>query len=622
VGREFRGVPMASQTIGHAVEYKYWAFISYSHADDSWGRWLHQALETYRLPRSLVGKPSRDGIVPRRLLPIFRDREELPISADLGANLKNVLESSRYLIVICSPSAAKSRWVNEEIRFFKSSRTEERVLCFIVAGEPNAADKPHFQQEECLPDSVRFRIGVDGTLTDVRTEPLAADARKQGDGKTNAKLKTIAGLAGVNFDDLKHRERRRRFWQRVRLGSLIAALTAFIIVLVQVEEKRMNDQKTNEEIQKYAEAGQDRLDNGRYLQAAVFFAAAYRLQEGVSAMTEQLQKGLIECSKAALAKQILIMNGHADWVTSAAFSNDGQHLVTASWDKTIRLWNLNTGASKVIAQSVGKMASVNLSPDGTRIVGGCWDGYAYVWELDGKLLATLDGHRGRVVYAAFSPDGKRIVTASEDATAREWSTDGKPLFIIKGHTDSVKSAVYSPDGSSILTAGFDGTAKIWDSSSGQLLRTIDAAKEGQKSLNFAAFSPDGKRIATVGLSPEVIIWDLDGQRVGRLSAHAKRINYVQFDHSGTLLVTASDEDNVKVWDLPHGQLSMSLDRHKGNLALSAVFNPDDSRLVTTGSDHTARLWDARLRKENFSELVTTIEKESPWKIVGGQIKEQ
>jgi WD40 repeat protein len=408
----------------------------------------------------------------------------------------------------------------------------------------------------------------------------------------------------------------------ISLGSLIAALTAFIIVLVQVEEKRMKDQKTSEEIQKYAEAGQDRLDNGRYLQAAVFFAAAYRLQEGVSAMTEQLQKGLIECSKAALAKQILIMNGHADWVTSAAFSNDGQHLVTASWDKTIRLWNLNTGASKVIAQSVGKMASVNLSPDGTRIVGGCWDGYAYVWELDGKLLATLDGHRGRVVYAAFSPDGKRIVTASEDATARAWSTDGKPLFIIKGHTDSVKSAVYSPDGSSILTAGFDGTAKIWDSSSGQLLRTIDAAKEGQKSLNFAAFSPDGKRMATVGLSPEVIIWDLDGQRVGRLSAHAKRINYVQFDHSGTLLVTASDEDNVKVWDLPHGQLSMSLDRHKGNLALSAVFNPDDSRLVTTGSDRTARLWDARLRKENFSELVTTIEKESPWKIVGGELKEQ
>jgi hypothetical protein len=266
---------MASQTIGRAVEYKYWAFISYSHADESWGHWLHQTVETYRLPRSLVGKPSRDGIVPRRLFPIFRDREELPISADLGSNLKNALERSRYLIVICSPSAAKSRWVNEEIRYFKSSQTEERVLCFIVAGEPNAADKPHLQQEECFPDAARFRIGVDGALTDIRTEPMAADARKQGDGKTKAKLKTVAGLAGVNFDDLKHRDQRRRFWQRLRLGSLMVTLTALIIGLVQFEEKQKKDQATNAVIQKYVEAGQDRLRSGKYLQAAVYFGAAY-----------------------------------------------------------------------------------------------------------------------------------------------------------------------------------------------------------------------------------------------------------------------------------------------------------------------------------------------------------
>jgi len=72
---------------GSNEQFKYWAFISYSHADMRWGDWLHKKLEGYRVPRSLAGKPSRDGKVPRRLFPIFRDREELPVSADLGATI-------------------------------------------------------------------------------------------------------------------------------------------------------------------------------------------------------------------------------------------------------------------------------------------------------------------------------------------------------------------------------------------------------------------------------------------------------------------------------------------------------------------------------------------------------
>jgi hypothetical protein len=95
---------------------KYWAFLSYSHTDKKWGDWLHKALETYRVPRRLVGKDSRDGKIPEQLFPIFRDREELPVSADLGANINEALERSRYLIVICSPRSAQSRWVGEEIK--------------------------------------------------------------------------------------------------------------------------------------------------------------------------------------------------------------------------------------------------------------------------------------------------------------------------------------------------------------------------------------------------------------------------------------------------------------------------------------------------------------------------
>ena len=94
-------------------------------------RWLHKALESYRLPRALVGQASPFGAVPARLPPIFRDRDELPASADLGGELRAALAAARFQIVLCSPRSAKSVWVNEEILAFKRAHGEARVLPLI-----------------------------------------------------------------------------------------------------------------------------------------------------------------------------------------------------------------------------------------------------------------------------------------------------------------------------------------------------------------------------------------------------------------------------------------------------------------------------------------------------------
>ena len=189
---------------------KYRAFISYSHRDAKWASWLHGSLEKYRPPKPLIGRTTERGEVPRRLTPIFKDRDELPSATDLGTLINAALVKSAGQIVICSPQAAKSKWVNEEILAFKRLGREEQIFCLIVDGEPNATDMPGREPEECFPPALRFRLGPDGALSATRTEPIAADARPGKDGKKNAKLKLISGLLGVGFDTLRRREQQRR----------------------------------------------------------------------------------------------------------------------------------------------------------------------------------------------------------------------------------------------------------------------------------------------------------------------------------------------------------------------------------------------------------------------------
>ncbi len=196
---------------------RYRAFISYSHADKRAADWLHRALETYRLPPKLVGTSTRVGIVPRRLTPIFRDRDELSATHDLGGALTAALEESMFLLVICSPASAKSRWVAEEILAFKRLHGEHRVLAVIVAGEPGHAD------EECFPAPLRFVLGADGAVSDSVAHPIAADLREGKDGRQLGKLKLIAGLTGLRLDDVVQRETQRRTRRLVGVASASAA---------------------------------------------------------------------------------------------------------------------------------------------------------------------------------------------------------------------------------------------------------------------------------------------------------------------------------------------------------------------------------------------------------------
>jgi len=195
---------------------RYGVFLSYAHVDRRWARKLVRRLETWKVPRRLAGTEGAFGPLPRTLGPVFRDRDELSASSELGTTINRALQDSAAMVVICSPTAARSHWVNEEIRTFKALGRGDRIFAFIIDGDPGAGDGP----EQCFPPALRFHVGADGRLTDLPSEPIAADAREEGDGPRRAQMRLFAGLLGVGYDDLRQREQHRR---NQRLVALTAA---------------------------------------------------------------------------------------------------------------------------------------------------------------------------------------------------------------------------------------------------------------------------------------------------------------------------------------------------------------------------------------------------------------
>jgi tetratricopeptide (TPR) repeat protein len=207
---------------------RYRAFISYSHQDESWARWLQRALENYRVPRRLVGQEGAFSSIPARLRPVFRDRADLSSSADLTAQLKENLANSDTLVVICSPASAVSPWVNREIQYFSELGRGDRILALIVGG-----DDP----QDCFPP------GILQTPEGTRREPLAADVRRYADGKHLSKLKIIAGVLGIRLDELRQRDAQRRRSRRFLYGvatlvgvSLISSLMYSVVTTRAVNE--------------------------------------------------------------------------------------------------------------------------------------------------------------------------------------------------------------------------------------------------------------------------------------------------------------------------------------------------------------------------------------------------
>jgi WD40 repeat protein len=289
--------------------------------------------------------------------------------------------------------------------------------------------------------------------------------------------------------------------------------------------------------------------------------------------------------------------GHTFWVNTCAFSPDGSRIVSASDDKTLKVWDARTGAElATLADHAGGVKACAFSPDGRRIVSASEDKTLKLWDAQtGAELVTHQGHKRDVTACAFSPDGGRIVSASLDNNLKLWDTrTGAELATLVGHTKGtfepgVDACAFSPDGSRIVSASKDETLKLWNARTGAEVSTLAGHK---RDVTACAFSPDGSRVVSASRDDTLKLWDArTGADLATLAGHTDAVHTCAFSPDGSRIVSASDDKTLKLWDAGTGA-ELATITHTQQVKACA-FSPDGRRIVSFSTPSTILyLWDA------------------------------
>ena len=334
------------------------------------------------------------------------------------------------------------------------------------------------------------------------------------------------------------------------------------------------------------------------------------------------------------------LTGHQEPVVNLNFSADGTQLISASYDNTIKLWNLdkidNSGGgeppfageppfSSTIEAHQGGVTGAIFIEGGEAIASVGGDGYLKIWNLEGQLLQEIKAHKDVINRVAFATEKRPILaTASHDKTVKFWNLDGQLLKTLSGHQESVFTLSFSPDAKMLATGSGDRTVKLWQTDI-RLLKTFQNLEKDTYGLSFSpsgellavasnptvqlmnldgevlktltghsdlvysiSFSPDGRTIATASKDKTVKLWNLDGELLQTLADHTDEVSTVRFSPDGQTIASASWDGTVKLWNL-QGELLQTISAHD-DLIYGLNFSPDGQIIATASKDKTVKLW--------------------------------
>ncbi|MEV7193971.1 WD40 repeat domain-containing protein [Streptomyces sp. NPDC093510] len=426
-----------------------------------------------------------------------------------------------------------------------------------------------------------------------RLEQARAWAKSAGD--------TYLTRGAVEFLAASGRLRRRMVWLS-RGAVAVLVVLAIVAVVSAVNARQQRDDAVFEQV--VAEA--DRAQRADSSLSAQLDLVAHRLRPD----DEGIQNRLISIVNAPLATPLL---GHKGAVYLTSFSPNGRLLATASYDRTVRLWDVSdpTRAKPLGKPLTGHRSWVStavFSPDGKTLASASDDGTIRLWDVRDprhpRLLGQpVPGRGGTIYLLAFSPDGRTLAAANEDHAVRLWDVDEparpKALAKLTGHTAAVRSVAFGPDGRTLAAGGDNGVIRLWDTDDPRRPEPIGKVLRGHAgTVHSVAFSPDGSTLASGGSDSTIRLWDVRDPRRGKalgtpLTGHTGPLWSVAFNRAGTMLAAASADSTASLWnvrDPAHpSQVGEPLAGSSGEM-YALGFSPDGRTLATGTGDNKVRLW--------------------------------
>jgi WD40 repeat protein len=290
-------------------------------------------------------------------------------------------------------------------------------------------------------------------------------------------------------------------------------------------------------------------------------------------------------------RELRTLEGHTQSVLGVALSGNGRRAVSGSYDKTLKVWDVESGRELRTLQGHTKsVLDVALSGSGRRAVSASDDKTLKVWDVEsGRELHTLEGHTAAVNGVALSGSGRRAVSASVDNTLKVWDVEsGRELRTLEGHSDSVTGVALSEDGTRAVSSSDDKTLKVWDVESGRELRTLQGHTAA---VNGVAVSGDGRRAVSASEDKALKVWDVEsGRELRTQQGHTAAVNGVAASGNGRRAVSASYDKTLKVWDVESGRELHTLEGHTKSV-LGAALSEDGRRAVSASDDKTLKVWD-------------------------------
>lgn len=607
---------------------KYFAFISYKREDEKWAKWLQKELEGYHLPTKIA---KANPNLPKEIRPIFRDTTELK-SGKLKQQIEDALNSSKFLIVICSPLAAQSTWVNKELETFIKKNGVDRIIPFIVEGTALAKNP----EEECFPSAL-INLSEDQELLGANIQEV---------GKETAMIKAIAQMLDVKFDTLWNRyertKKRRRFIFSI-LGTVITLLSigaASVFANLNHELKKTNNEL--ESSQRIIQYQKDSLisSNNLLREKSDSLQNALDLIKSQTSVIERSNKQL-RTSRDSIASQKNLLGKRNEELIDA-----NEQIKIERDNVKAENWRMLENRSRYVSKEIEKLVAEGDSYTARMLLNEI---FPTNWEQPEKPItkeaeralrlvsdshsAILRGHEGEVNNAIYI-NNEKVLSVGNDQTMRIWDAnngdaqiirdkqlflpselsynkrngkiaivngrqiqiwDGDSIidkFVDKGRGDRYSVfARYTPNGLYLFTTKGNNII-VRESDKDSIITSFIAHN---KDITSISFSDNSQQLLTTSKDSTIVVWNIsdihDIRQSHILKGHTSWVLYASFNNDGNMIVSSSGDNTIRIWNSDNNYLC--IDTLKGHTKdiLQANFSPEGRRIVSTSNDNTIRIWD-------------------------------